>query len=78
MRWSARDPELSVVDAYTVANARLMWHSQSDTWSVAFEGTNLTNRIYYTNATDFRSIGGVATGVIAPPREWGFTLRHNF
>jgi outer membrane receptor protein involved in Fe transport len=68
----------SVVHAYTVSNARLMWHSPSDTWDAALEVTNLANRVYYTNALDLTSIGGVAVGSIAPPREWGFTLRHNF
>ena len=68
----------SVVHAYTVSNARLMWHSASDTWDAAVEVTNLANRVYYTNALDLSAIGGVVTGNIAPPREWGLTLRHNF
>lgn len=70
--------DLGTVAAYTVANARLMWRSASATWDAALEVTNLGNRIYYTNAIDFRSIGGAASGVIAPPREWGLSLRHNF
>lgn len=70
--------DLGIVHTYTVANGRLMWRSAADTWEAALEVTNLANRVYYTNAVDFRSIGGVATGVIAPPREWGLTLRHNF
>jgi outer membrane receptor protein involved in Fe transport len=55
-----------------------MWHSASDTWDAALEVTNLANRVYYTNALDLSAIGGVVTGNIAPPREWGLTLRHNF
>jgi iron complex outermembrane receptor protein len=68
----------SVVHTYTVANARLMWRTPSDTWEAALEVTNLTNRVYYTNALDLTAIGGDATANIAPPREWGLTLRHNF
>jgi len=70
--------DLSIINAYALANARLMWHSAGRTWEAALEVTNLADRIYFTNVTDFRSIGGVATGVIAPRREWAITVRRNF
>ena len=68
----------STVDAYTVANARLTWRSSSNAWESALEVTNLTDRVYFLNKFDLRNIGGVATGTVAPPRQWGLTLKRVF
>jgi iron complex outermembrane receptor protein len=68
----------SVVDAYTVVNARLTWRSASRDWESALEVTNLADRVYFLNAFDLRNIGGVATGTIAPPRQFALSLKRRF
>ena len=68
----------STVDSYTVTNARLTWRSASSQWESALEVTNLTDRVYFLNAFDLRAIGGVATGTVAPPRQWGLSIKRIF
>jgi iron complex outermembrane receptor protein len=68
----------STVDAYTVTNARVTWRSSSSAWESALEVTNLTDRVYFLNKFDLRNIGGVATGTVAPPRQWGLTIKRTF
>ncbi|MDR2216186.1 MAG: TonB-dependent receptor, partial [Nevskiaceae bacterium] len=42
----------SKIDSYTLLNGRITWRSPEDTWQVALEGQNLTDKLYYTTTFD--------------------------
>jgi len=63
---------------YRVANAHLTWRSASKTWESSLEVTNLLDKVYFTNGTDLTSIGGPATRVVAPPRQWALSVKRKF
>ncbi|MDX1563495.1 MAG: TonB-dependent receptor, partial [Gammaproteobacteria bacterium] len=69
----------NLIEGYTLANARLMWHSSDDDWEAALEITNLTDEIYYVNIFDqFLGTSGMTGAGIAPPRMWALHLTRNF
>ena len=75
----------SLIEDYTLTNARLTWRSQEDLWEAAVEVTNVTDEVYFLSL--FRDQFGVAgqpgvsgtnAGAIGPPRMFAFTLTRNF
>jgi iron complex outermembrane receptor protein len=75
----------SLIEDYTLTNARLTWRSPEDVWEAALEVTNVTDEVYFLSL--FRDQFGVAgtpgvsgtnAGAIAPPRMYAFTLTRNF
>jgi iron complex outermembrane receptor protein len=76
-RTDRTDP-YSTQNAYGLANARLTWIPRDSNWMVAAYVTNLTNKLYYTTKQDQLNQYGAATGTVAPPREWGVTVRRSF
>jgi iron complex outermembrane receptor protein len=68
----------SFVPSYTLTNAHLIWMAASGDWQTNLGVTNLTNRVYFTNAFDSTSNDGIARGELARPREWEFTIRRSF
>lgn len=62
----------------TLVNARLTWKAQNPNWTVAVFVNNLTNQYYLTNTFYESNSFGVTTGSVAPPREWGVTIRRDF
>jgi iron complex outermembrane receptor protein len=68
----------STIDSYTIANARLTWRSPSSDWEAGLEVTNLSDRTYYSNSLDLTGIGGIAAVSVAPPRQWGVSVKRRF
>ena len=64
--------------SYSLVNARLTWRAPDGKLSVAAFVTNLGDTLYYTGKADELNSFGTATGTIAPPREFGVTLRRAF
>jgi iron complex outermembrane receptor protein len=70
----ACDPN-AIVDDYTLVNARIMFDTNNDDWSIALEATNLTDEKYYIN-----KFGNVwyTTGQPGRPREAAISVRRRF
>ncbi len=68
----------SLVEGYTVANARLTWASEDRTLSASLEVTNLFDKFYYVNKFDLLKTSGTAVGQPAMPRRWAVTLKKRF
>jgi iron complex outermembrane receptor protein len=66
------------INAYTLLNGHLTWSSAEDTWQVALEVKNMTDKLYYYGLFDNRSSSQTVLGEPAPPREWAVTLRRSF
>lgn len=68
---------LDTVPAHTILNAQIGYHfGDTKSWSAVLAATNLTDK-YYFNTLFWGSTVATA-GVIAPPREYTFTLRKSF
>ena len=67
--------EISKVDSFTVANARLTYQTYDKDWSVALEVTNLFDNFYYLNK--FYN-GWFALGQPGRPREWAVSVKRRF
>jgi iron complex outermembrane recepter protein len=60
-------------------NGRVQWEAASGKWSVAFLGTNLTNKQYYVSLFDLRAFGeGMESGQPGAPREWAVNVHYRF
>jgi iron complex outermembrane receptor protein len=73
---------LSRIPSYGLTNARLTYRDASGNWELAAEGTNLTNKYYYTNvnnssppASNSFQFTSVNPG---RPREFAMTFKRNF
>ena len=76
------DPQFASVNPYlipghTTVDARITFDSSDRMWQASLAVTNLTNKYYWTNNFSFY-FSGTGQHVLAPPREWLFTLRRNF
>lgn len=69
---------LSTQPGYSIWNARLTWRDRDNKWSVAGYVTNFTDKLYYTNISQFLNGFGQAEGQVAAPRQYGLTVRRNF
>lgn len=69
----------NLIDAYTVANARLTWRNLDEDLDVSLEVSNLFDKYYLLTIYD-QTIGGqgFATGQPGRPREWAVTLKKKF
>jgi iron complex outermembrane receptor protein len=68
-----------LIDAYTVANARLTWRNTDEDLSVALEVTNLGDKYYYVSLFDLRAAGaGLSKAQPGRPREWAVTIKKSF
>jgi len=63
---------------YALLNGRITWVAPDRDWSIAVFATNLTNKLYTTGALDLVSGFGTLEQSVAPPRQWGVTVRKNF
>ncbi len=61
---------------YTLLDGRITYWSPGKSWSLALQGTNLTNKLYYITKTDTGA--GYLDGQIGMPREWALTLHKQF
>jgi iron complex outermembrane recepter protein len=76
------DPQFASVNPYlipghTTVDARITFDSSDRMSQASLSVTNLTNKYYWTNNFSFY-FSGTGQHVLAPPREWLFTLRRNF
>jgi iron complex outermembrane receptor protein len=69
----------NLIEAYTIANARLTWNNADDDLSLSLAVTNLFDEYYLLTIFD-QTIGGqgYATGQPGRPREWSITLTKHF
>ena len=68
---------LDTVPAHTIVNAQIGFEfGETKTWSAVFAATNLTDKYYF--HTLFWGSTVATAGVIAPPREYSFSLRKSF
>lgn len=76
-----RKPAVSnamVTPGFDIINARVAWSSPAQGWELALAVNNVTDEYYFYNIFDISTFGGWTSGQPAPPREWAFTIRHNF
>ncbi|MEI9964022.1 MAG: TonB-dependent receptor [Caulobacteraceae bacterium] len=76
--FDSANTELGSQKGYALLNGRVTWAPAQGDWSVAVWVTNLTNKVYSTSALNLVDGFGTDELSIAPPREWGVTVRKNF
>lgn len=76
--FDSANTELGSQGGYVLLNGRVTWTAREGGWSVAWWGTNLTNKVYATSALNLVSGFGTDELSIAPPREWGVSVRKKF
>jgi iron complex outermembrane recepter protein len=68
----------NLIDAYTLANARLTWRDGKGDWEASFEITNLTDEYYFLTRFDQFTTTGATDGQPGRPREYALTVKRNF
>ena len=83
--WFTTNPVAGIVNpedgrqpAYSLINARVTWEAPSSRWSLAAYVLNLTDEYYFWGKLSLLGNSGREQGNVAPPREWGASLRYNF
>lgn len=66
------------VRSYSLLNARLTWRSADGSYDVALEGTNLTDKYYFTSRADQLQAAGHTDGAPGRPREWAVAIKKRF
>jgi iron complex outermembrane receptor protein len=67
-----------IQEGYGLLSARVTWASPDDKWSAALFGTNLTDEVYFDGKLALQAALGREQGNVAPPRQWGLSLRRSF
>jgi iron complex outermembrane receptor protein len=62
---------------YALLGAGLLWRADDSPWSVALQGSNLTDRAYRTTGYNIAGLG-VLTGFYGPPRQVSLTVAYAF
>ena len=62
---------------YALLGAGLLWRSEDSPWSVALQGSNLTDRAYRTTGYNIAGLG-ILTGFYGPPRQVSLTVGYTF
>jgi iron complex outermembrane receptor protein len=75
---SGSNAATNLIEAYTLANARLTWRNGNGDWETSFEVTNLTNEYYFLTRFDQYTTTGVTDGQPGRPREYALTVKRNF
>jgi iron complex outermembrane recepter protein len=69
----------AIIAGRTLLDGRIQWDAANGKWSVAFLGTNLTNKEYYISLFDLRPEGeGMELGQPGAPREWAVNVHYKF
>ncbi|MDB5683136.1 MAG: hypothetical protein JWM75_834 [Sphingomonas bacterium] len=71
-------PAHSQQAGYTLFNAQLAWTSDDKDWKLTAFVRNLFDKRFFYGKLSLVGALGREQGLIAPPREWGLTLRRNF
>ena len=66
------------ISPYLTANARVTYRTPDDTWELALEVTNLTDKYYALTIDDSHASTDYVSMQPARPREWLLSLRRNF
>ncbi|MBO9602745.1 MAG: TonB-dependent receptor [Novosphingobium sp.] len=76
---AAANRSTNLIDAYTMANARLTWANPDSDLEISLEVTNLFDKYYLLTVMDFVSQGaGLVSGQPGRPREWAVTVKKSF
>ncbi len=62
---------------YALLGAGLLWRSNASPWTVALQGSNLTDREYRTTGYNIPALG-ILTGFYGPPRQVALTIGYTF
>jgi iron complex outermembrane receptor protein len=76
--YNIRNFDAQKIGGYTVGNARLMWRSPDDAWSLTAFVENFADRQYQTGGFDLASLCGCNEVSFGKPRWYGFTARYSF
>jgi iron complex outermembrane recepter protein len=69
----------NLIEAYTLANARLTWRNAGEDLDVSLEVTNLFDEYYFITLNDQTTGGqGYVNGQPGRPREWAVTVKKRF
>jgi iron complex outermembrane receptor protein len=68
----------SLIEDYSLVNARVTWRSEDTKWELSLEGTNLTDKYYYNGLFDLYSDAGFLSGAPGRPKEYAFTVKRYF
>jgi iron complex outermembrane receptor protein len=72
------DPINGFQDAHTLVDARLTWESMDRGWLMALFATNLTDEEYFNGKLSLVTVLGREQGNIAPPSQWGLSIKRAF
>jgi iron complex outermembrane receptor protein len=67
-----------VQDGYSLLNGRVSYETQDKNWELSLYGRNLTDKVYFAGKLSLIGFFGREQGNVAPPREFGLTIKHNF
>ena len=71
--------ELSRIDDFILANARLTWRNSDEDLGISFEVTNLFDKYYLLTSFDLTGAGaGLVAGQPGRPREWAISVTKDF
>ncbi len=66
----------NLIEAYTIANARLTWKNANEDLEIGLEVTNLFDKYYFQTLFDLTRAGaGFVTGLPGRPREWAVSVK---
>jgi iron complex outermembrane receptor protein len=69
----------NLIEAYTVANARLTWRNEDEDLEVALEVKNVFDKYYLVTSFDLTGAGaGFVAGQPGRPREWAVSVKKTF
>ena len=69
----------NLIEAYTLANARVTWANADGDLEISAEVTNLFDKYYLLTVFDLTTAGaGVASGQPGRPREWAVSVKKRF
>lgn len=71
-------PDHSSQSGYALMNAQVSWTSDNDEWKLTGFVRNLLDKRFFYGKLSLVAALGREQGLIAPPREWGISLRRNF
>jgi iron complex outermembrane receptor protein len=75
---TAINSDRTLIDGYTIANARLTWMNAAKNLEAALEVTNILDEYYYLTTFEVSAAAGVANAQPGRPREWAVTLKKRF
>ncbi len=77
-RGTAINSDRTLIDGYTVTNARLTWRNAAENLEAAVEVTNILDEYYYLTTFEVSAAAGLANAQPGRPREWAVTLKKRF